>query len=70
MSSRKLRPIIDIKINNEDGKTVTRCIQYKCPVCKTIISGYKSDESCDQCGTVYDWGDHPARIETIYNAIW
>ena len=69
MSSRKLRPIIDIKVNNVDGN-VARSIQYKCPVCKTIISGYKSDESCEQCSTIYDWGDHPARIETVYSAIW
>ena len=65
MSARKLKPIIDINRDQFGDYT-----QYKCPLCKRTIRGYKSDYKCDRCDIIYDWNDQHIKFEDVCNSIW
>lgn len=60
----KIRPRAEIEHKyNDDGWRDWYEIEYYCPICDRHIRGYKSDNSCDECGTFYDWGNSKPQIE-------
>ena len=67
----KIRPNMGIKYSyGTDGRDDCYYIEYTCPCCGRIISGYKKENACNKCGTFYDWGDREPKIVLTRSVEW
>ena len=67
----KIRPQATIYKNyGVDGKDEFYEILYLCPVCGKRIRGYAVENACNKCGTFFDWGKRPPRIEVSRRVLW
>ena len=67
----KLRPDAEIRYSfGNDGRDAHDYVVYLCPVCKKELERYGQPDACDQCGTVFAWGERPPRIVCVKHLEW
>jgi hypothetical protein len=60
----KIKPKASIAFTEGmDGRDSHYYIIYHCPTCNRLISFYRSNDACDECGTFYDWGSREPYIK-------